>query len=136
MLGGMHWNEETARGRAPSVHLVEWYPSVAAMNSGIVAHPWPWGSTGQHWQHVLVLWEELIKQLTRSITPHVDVRTHVEVASLCQTKEGLTLILQEGEPLKADFIYLTIPAHASATLLKESAQEAAKLLMNIPFTSL
>lgn len=78
-------------------------------------------------------WGQLIDQLITHLAPQITLRRKVELVSLTQNKENVHLFLKNEECLTADAVYLTMPAHASARVLKQAAPQAAEVLAHIPF---
>lgn len=83
-------------------------------------------------------WSQLTERLVAHLSPLINFHTGAELLSLrphAKKKEKIELLLQSGEILEADTVYLTTPAHVSARILADAANQAATLLSQIPFTS-
>lgn len=82
-------------------------------------------------------WGQLIERLQTLLTPTTHLRMGTKLLALRPVPSTSTveLLLEEGQRLEADFVYLTTPAHVSAAVLAHSAPETALLLSSIPFVN-
>lgn len=83
-------------------------------------------------------WGQLIERLHTCIAQTAQTCTGAKLALVrpsLHTKGTIELLLEGGKSLEADAVYLTTPAHVSATVLKQSAPEVSALLASIPFVN-